>query len=132
MASRVRQNGTFSYQHGVKWRHCTKIQHSFWEFGWTNKSLDLCLPPYSRWNLRSAQVHNLNLHLRADEFTVYTDASSIPGDDSNGIGVGLVVPNYNRGTLTVVHTSTTNLGDSQLVYNRELDGLPKLSSMLTK
>jgi hypothetical protein len=70
----------------------------------------------------AGQVHNSNLHLGADEFTIYTDASSIPGDDSNGVGVGLVVLNYDRGTPTVVHTSTTNLGDSQLVYNGELEG----------
>jgi hypothetical protein len=36
----------------------------------------------------AAQMHNSNLPLGADEFMIYTDASSMPGDDSNGVGVG--------------------------------------------
>ena len=71
---------------------------------------------------QAAQIHNSNLHTGADEFTIYTDASSMPGEDSTGVGVGLVVLNYDRGTPSVVYKSMTNLGDSQLVYNGELEG----------
>ena len=71
----------------------------------------------------AAQVHNSNPHLGADDVTIYTDASSMPGEDSNGVGVGLVVLNYNQGTPRVVHTGTINLGNSQLVYNGELEGI---------
>ena len=46
----------------------------------------------------------------------------MPGDDSKGVGVGLVVLNYNKGTPRVVHKSMTNLEDSQLGYNREFEG----------
>jgi hypothetical protein len=71
---------------------------------------------------KAALVHNANLHLGADKYTIYTDASSMPGDDSKRVGVGLVVLNYNKGTPRVVHKSITNLGDSQLGYNGELEG----------
>ena len=60
----------------------------------------------------AALVHNANLHLGADEYTIYTDASSMLRDDSKGVGVGLVVLNYNKGTPRVVHKSMNNLGDS--------------------
>jgi hypothetical protein len=30
----------------------------------------------------TALVHNINLHLGVDEFTIYTDASSMPSNDS--------------------------------------------------
>ncbi|KAH9207658.1 hypothetical protein DL95DRAFT_482454 [Leptodontidium sp. 2 PMI_412] len=54
----------------------------------------------------------------------------MPGEESTGVGVGLVVLNYDRGTPKVVYKSMTNLGDSQLelkiqhqlVYNGELEG----------
>ncbi len=39
----------------------------------------------------AAQVHNSNLPLGKDNFTIYTDASSMPRENSTGIGVGLVV-----------------------------------------
>ena len=66
----------------------------------------------------AAQAHNSNPHLRRDDFTIYTDASSIP-DESSGVGVGLVVMNYNQ---QIVYQEILNLGDSQLVYNGELEG----------
>jgi ribonuclease HI len=46
----------------------------------------------------------------------------MPGEGSTGIGVGLVVIQYNQGTPTVLHQNMINLGDSQLVYNGELEG----------
>jgi ribonuclease HI len=46
----------------------------------------------------------------------------MPGDGSKGVGVGLVVLNYNLGIPQVVYQNTINLGDSQLVYNGELEG----------
>jgi hypothetical protein len=46
----------------------------------------------------------------------------MPGDDCKGVGVGLVVLSYDRGSARVVHKSMTNLGDSHLVYNGELEG----------
>ena len=60
----------------------------------------------------AALVYNTNLYLGTNKFTIYTDASSIPGEDSKGVGVGLVVLNYNKGTPRVVHRSMANLGDS--------------------
>ncbi len=46
----------------------------------------------------------------------------MPGEGSTRIGVGIVVLQYNQGTPIVLHQSMTNLGDSQLVYNGELEG----------
>jgi hypothetical protein len=37
----------------------------------------------------AALVHNTNLHLGANEFTIYTDASSMLGDNCKGVGVSL-------------------------------------------
>ena len=67
----------------------------------------------------AAQAHNSNPHLNKDEFTIYTDASFMPGENSSGIGVGLVVLNHGQ---EVVHQEKLNLGESQLVYNGELEG----------
>ena len=36
----------------------------------------------------AALVYNTNLYLGTNKFTIYTDASSIPGEDSKGVGVG--------------------------------------------
>ena len=71
---------------------------------------------------QAAQTHYSNLHRGANKFSIDTDASSMPGEDSSGVGVGLVVLNYDKGAPRVVHKSMTNLGDSQLVYNGELEG----------
>ena len=57
-------------------------------------------------------TYNSNLHLSANEFTIYTDALSVLRDDSTGVGVSLVLLNRDRGTLRVVYQSMTNLGDS--------------------
>jgi ribonuclease HI len=46
----------------------------------------------------------------------------MPGEGNTGIGVGLVVLQYNRGIPTIIHQNMTNLGHSQLVYNGELEG----------
>ena len=43
----------------------------------------------------------------------------MPGENSSGIGVGLVVLNHGQ---EVVHQERLNLGESQLVYNGELEG----------
>jgi hypothetical protein len=43
-------------------------------------------------------------------------------DSSIGVGVGLVALNYSQGSLKVVYQDTLNIGDSQLVYNGELEG----------
>ncbi|PVH68720.1 hypothetical protein DL98DRAFT_554737 [Cadophora sp. DSE1049] len=69
----------------------------------------------------AAQTPNSVLHTSTDEFTIYTDASSMPRENSTGVGVGLLVLNYDRGTPRVVYKSMTNLRDSQLVYNGELE-----------
>ena len=42
----------------------------------------------------ATQAYNSNLYLNKDEFTIYTDASFIPGENSLGISVSLVVLNY--------------------------------------
>jgi hypothetical protein len=44
------------------------------------------------------------------------------GESNTRIGIGLVVLQYNRGILTIIHQNMTNLGHSQLVYNGELKG----------
>ena len=67
----------------------------------------------------AAQAHNSNPHLGRDDFTIYTDASFMPEESSVGVGVGLVVLNDSQ---EVVYQETLNLGDSQLVYNGELEG----------
>ena len=43
----------------------------------------------------------------------------MPGESSTGIGVGLVALDNRQ---EVVYQDIVNLGDSQLVYNRELEG----------
>lgn len=45
----------------------------------------------------------------------------MPGEELTKVGVGLVVLNYKKNTLRIVYKSITNLGDSQLVYNGELE-----------
>jgi ribonuclease HI len=80
----------------------------------------------------AAQVHNSNPHLGKDDFTIYTDASAIPGESSIGVGVGLVVLNHSQ---EVIYQETLNLGDSQLVYNGELEGTTRaveFASRVTK
>jgi ribonuclease HI len=67
----------------------------------------------------AAQAHNSNLYLRRDDFIIYIDASFIPEESSTGVGVGLVVLDHSQ---EIVYQETLNLGDSQLVYNGELEG----------
>jgi hypothetical protein len=50
---------------------------------------------------------------------VYSDASKVP--DGEGIGINLVA--YN--TAQEIHSEKTNIGESQLVYNGELEGIAK-------
>ena len=44
----------------------------------------------------AAQAHNLNPHLKRDDFTIYTDASSMPEENSIGVGVGLIVLDHRQ------------------------------------
>ena len=67
----------------------------------------------------AAQIHNSNPHLGRNEVTIYTDASFIPEENSKGVGVGLVALDHSQG---IIHQEMLNLGESQLVYNRELEG----------
>jgi hypothetical protein len=67
----------------------------------------------------AAQIHNSNPHLGRNGFTIYTDASFIPEENSKGVGVGLVALDYSQG---IIHQEMLNLGESQLVYNGELEG----------
>ncbi len=67
----------------------------------------------------AAQAHNSNLYLRKDDFIIYIDASFIPKESSTGVGVGLIVLDHSQ---EIVYQETLNLGNSQLVYNRELKG----------
>lgn len=67
----------------------------------------------------AAEAHNSNPHLKKGDFTIYTDASSMPGESSIGVGVGLVALNHNQ---EIIYQETLNLGESQLVYNGELEG----------
>lgn len=46
----------------------------------------------------------------------------MPGEGFNGVGIGLIVLNYDQGTPRVVYKSMTNLRESQMVYNKELEG----------
>ena len=57
----------------------------------------------------AAQAHNSNPHLGKDEFTIYTDTSSMPEESLVGIGVGLVVLDSSQ---EIVYQETLNLGDS--------------------
>jgi ribonuclease HI len=77
----------------------------------------------------AAQVHNSNLHLGKDDFTIYTDASAIPGESSRGVGVGIVVLNDSQ---QIVYQETLNLGDSQLVYDGELEGTTRAVEFASK
>ncbi|PVH75553.1 hypothetical protein DL98DRAFT_551596 [Cadophora sp. DSE1049] len=40
----------------------------------------------------TAQIYNSNLHTGADEFTIYTNASSMPGEDSTGYASKIAKP----------------------------------------
>jgi ribonuclease HI len=72
----------------------------------------------------TAIAHNLGLdQLGLEDYAIYTDASQMPGEGSAGIGVGLAVLSYKSGTLQNSYQSITNLGDSQMVYNGELEGV---------
>ena len=44
-------------------------------------------------------------------------------EESTAVGVGLVALQYNQGSLLATHQIMTSLGDSQLVYNGELEGI---------
>jgi len=69
-----------------------------------------------------AIAHNAYMHSRkedSDFVAIYSDASKVP--DGEGIGIGLVA--YN--TAQEVHSEKTNIGESQLVYNGELEGIAK-------
>jgi len=70
----------------------------------------------------AALAYNLNPYPGINNFTIYTDASYMPGEGSKGVGVGLAVLNYSQDIPKVVYQDTFNLGDSQLVYNGELEG----------
>ncbi|KAF7572893.1 hypothetical protein PtrM4_077980 [Pyrenophora tritici-repentis] len=63
--------------------------------------------------------HKAYIKTRLDNCTtIYSDASQIK--DGNGIGVGIVA--YNS-TQQEVYSEKTNIGEYQLVYNGELEGI---------
>ena len=51
-------------------------------------------------------------------FSIFTDASNIP-NKSQGIGVGLAVLARNQ----IIYTRSSNIGQNQLVYNGEFEGI---------
>jgi ribonuclease HI len=53
--------------------------------------------------------------------SIYTDASALP--TQIGVGAGFAV--FENIPLAPVHTSSWNIGDQQIVYNGELDGITK-------
>ena len=69
-----------------------------------------------------AIAHNAYMQARIEDINfiaIYSDASKVP--DGEGIGIGLAA--YNTGQE--VHSEKTNIGESQLVYNGELEGITK-------
>jgi ribonuclease HI len=67
--------------------------------------------------------HILNQQtLGINDVSIYTDASAMSDKESIGIGVGLAAFKHRANILQKVYQSMTNLGDTQLVYNGELEG----------
>jgi ribonuclease HI len=55
---------------------------------------------------------------------MYSDASMIPTTESTGIGIGFIALQYdNQGQPSTIHRNIDNIGQSQLVYNGELEGI---------
>src|SRR5665213_815342 len=53
--------------------------------------------------------------------SIYTDASAIPGNP--GVGVGLTV--FENTPISPIYSENWNIGDQQIVYNGELDGITR-------
>lgn len=89
--------------------------------------------PWERDLPYSITISKLNKELAAEEhlniinstksnsrvYNIYTDASNIPNPKSNGIGIGIAAFNQNQ----LTYKSKENIGNSQIVYNGELQGI---------
>ena len=106
----------------VKAESLEPIQH--FHFPPWNKTTPFSVAISSLSKEEASVAHNLSLgQLGQNDCVIYTDASQMSSEKSIGIGVGLVLLTHETGLLVANYRTMTNLGNSQLVYNGELESV---------